>query len=84
MLAATPRPLRLRTVAKGPTSVLYLATGIISLGAVASWALVLAAARAWKNRWFTMGGRIYFALLALTAPYLLWWANYWNLLGFRF
>ena len=23
-------------------------------------------------------------LIALTAPYLLWWANYWNLLGFRF
>lgn len=71
-------------VAYGPTLMLYLATGLISLGAVASVALVPAAAGAWKSRWFTMGGRIYFTLLALTAPYLLWWANYWNLLGFRF
>jgi hypothetical protein len=40
--------------------------------------------RAWTNRWFTVGGRIYYSLLAVTAPVLLWWVNYWNPFGFRF
>jgi hypothetical protein len=33
---------------------------------------------------YSIGGRIYYSLLAFTAPFLIWWVNYWNLLGFRF
>jgi hypothetical protein len=30
------------------------------------------------------GGRIFYSLLALSGPYLLWWAITWNFFGFRF
>ncbi|MGI9597508.1 MAG: hypothetical protein ACR2QK_15190, partial [Acidimicrobiales bacterium] len=68
----------------GPTLSLFLATGLISLGAVMGLALVPAAIGAWTNQWLTVGGRIYFTILALTVPYLVWWADAWNMLGFRF
>ena len=71
-------------VAFGPTPALYLAAGLISVGALAGLALIPAAVAAWAGRWFTVGGRILYTVLALTAPYLLWWAVTWNLLGFRF
>jgi hypothetical protein len=68
----------------GAPPTLYLAAGFITIASVAGLALIPAAVGAWANRWFTIGGRIFYSLLALTAPVLLWWANYWNLLGFRF
>jgi CubicO group peptidase (beta-lactamase class C family) len=71
-------------VAFGPTPALYLATGFITVGSIASLALIPVAVGSWINGWFTIGGRILYTLLALTAPYLLWWAVTWNLLGFRF
>jgi CubicO group peptidase (beta-lactamase class C family) len=71
-------------VAFGPTPALYLAAGLITIGSLAGLALIPAAVGSWIHSWFTVGGRILYSLLALTAPYLLWWAVNWNLLGFRF
>ena len=71
-------------VAYGATPTLYAAVGLITIGSLAGLALIPAAVGAWVNRWFTIGGRILYSLLALTTPLLVWWANYWNLFGFRF
>jgi CubicO group peptidase (beta-lactamase class C family) len=71
-------------VAFGPTLSLYLAAGLITIASLASLALIPAAIGSWIRGWFTIGGRIFYSLLALTAPYLLWWAITWNFLGFQF
>jgi hypothetical protein len=33
--------------------------------------------------WLSIGERIMLSILALTAPILVWWTNYWNLFGFQ-
>ena len=71
-------------VAYGPTLTLYLTAIFITVGSIAGLLLIPAAVGAWVYRWFTSGRRVCYSLLAVTGPYLLWWANHWNLLGFRF
>jgi CubicO group peptidase (beta-lactamase class C family) len=71
-------------VVYGATPVIYTATALITIASTAGLLLIPAAAGAWWKHWFTIGGRLYYALLALTVPVLLWWAVYWNLLGFQF
>lgn len=71
-------------IAFGPTLVLYLATGFITIASLAGLALIPAAVGAWIHGWFTIGGRIFYSLLAVTGPYLLWWAITWNFFGFQF
>ena len=39
---------------------------------------------AWKDSYWSVWGRIYYSFLTLTAVLFLVWANYWNLLGWRF
>jgi len=41
-------------------------------------------ALAWGNRWWKIGTRIHYTLITLAVIGGIWWANYWNLLGFRF
>jgi len=38
---------------------------------------------AWKNQWWKTSSRIHYTLLILAVLCIIWWANYWNLLGFR-
>ena len=38
---------------------------------------------AWKNGWWKPSARILYTLLNLAILGVIWWANYWNLLGFR-
>jgi hypothetical protein len=71
-------------VVYGATPAIYTATAMITVAATAGLLLIPAAAGAWWKRWFTIGGRLYYSLLALAVPVLLWWAIYWNLLGFQF
>jgi hypothetical protein len=42
-------------VAFGPTPALYLAAGFITIGSLASLALIPAAVGTWICRWFTIG-----------------------------
>ncbi len=44
------------------------------------WMTVLA----WKDSYWSILGRIYYSLVTLTAVTFILWANYWNLLGWRF
>jgi hypothetical protein len=39
---------------------------------------------AWKDRYWSVLGRIYYSFLTLTAVLFVLWANYWNLIGWRF
>ena len=38
---------------------------------------------AWKNGWWKPSAPILYTLLNLAILSVIWWANYWNLLGFR-
>lgn len=45
--------------------------------------LLLSAVPAWKNRYWSLVGRLHYSLVTLAALAFVWLANYWNLLGFR-
>ena len=38
---------------------------------------------AWGNRWWKVSSRVHYTLVTLAVLTVIWWANYWNLLGFR-
>jgi hypothetical protein len=67
----------------GVPPVLIVATTLLSLAAIAGLALIPTAVVAWRSSWFTVGGRILYTLLALTAPLTLGWVWYWNVLGYQ-
>ena len=67
----------------GVPPILIVATTLLSVAAIAGLALIPAAVLAWRSRWFTVGGRILYTLLALTTPLTLSWVWYWNLLGYQ-
>lgn len=58
--------------------IIPIVTALLAL--VCLWMTV----RAWKERYWSVWGRIYFSFLTLTAVLFVPWLNYWNLLGWRF
>ncbi|MGB7539655.1 MAG: serine hydrolase domain-containing protein, partial [Anaerolineales bacterium] len=54
-----------------------------AIAALTAAALVLAVA-AWKNRNWSFWGLVHYTLVAAAMTGVLWFANTWNLLGFRF
>jgi CubicO group peptidase (beta-lactamase class C family) len=52
-------------------------------GALAVAVLVLAVL-AWRRHTWSVGGRLHYSLVAVAGWLFLWFASYWNLLGFRF
>jgi CubicO group peptidase (beta-lactamase class C family) len=38
----------------------------------------------WKNKYWSVCGRIHYTLIMLASPVFLWFLNFWNLLGFHF
>lgn len=38
---------------------------------------------AWGNRWWKVSTRVHYTLVTLAVLAVIWWTNYWNLLGFR-
>jgi hypothetical protein len=59
------------------------ALNAIYLPVLLSLPLPVFAGFAWKNGWWKTGTRIHFTLLNLAVLIVIWWAHYWNLLGFR-
>ncbi|MCP5095178.1 MAG: hypothetical protein GY943_06470, partial [Chloroflexi bacterium] len=45
--------------------------------------LPLLTAWAWVRGWWKLGGRIHYTLVTLSTFALIWWAWYWQLLGFH-
>jgi len=58
--------------------VLPLLAVILMIGALGFTVL------AWKNKYWSFAGRLYYTLITLAALAFIWLLNYWNLLGFRF
>ena len=38
---------------------------------------------AWGNRWWKLSSRVHYMLVTLAVLAVIWWAQYWNLIGFR-
>ena len=38
---------------------------------------------AWGNRWWKVSTRVHYTLVTLAVLAVIWWAHYWNLVGFR-
>jgi len=65
-----------------PVQVALLTIPVLT-AALAAVMLVLTAS-AWRRRWWSVFGRIHYSLVTLAALAFVWFADYWNLLGFRF
>jgi CubicO group peptidase (beta-lactamase class C family) len=53
------------------------------LTAVLSLVLLVFAALAWKDGYWSLVGRLHYTVVTLAALVFVWFANYWKLLGFR-
>jgi hypothetical protein len=58
--------------------VIPIVTGLLSL------IMVWMTYKAWKERYWSVLGRLFYTFLTLLAIYFIVWAYYWNLLGWRF
>jgi hypothetical protein len=54
------------------------------LAAVLALALLFFTVLAWKNRCWSLLGRIHYSLVTSAVLVFLWFLNHWDLLGFRF
>jgi hypothetical protein len=52
------------------------------LGAVLTIGVLPLAFIAWKDRYWSVWGRILFTVFTLAAVLFIWWLNEWNLLGY--
>ncbi len=53
------------------------------LTTVLSLVLLVFASLAWKDRYWSLAGRLHYSVVTLAALVFVWFAEYWNLLGFR-
>jgi CubicO group peptidase (beta-lactamase class C family) len=58
--------------------ILPIATGLLSLP------LLVMACLAWARGTWSVGGRLYYSLLVLAAGSFIFWAQYWNMMGWQF
>jgi hypothetical protein len=62
----------------------FVALLVLPLLTAALTAVLLAlAVMAWKNRYWSLVGRLHYTVITLAALGFVWLANYWNLLGFK-
>jgi hypothetical protein len=45
---------------------------------------IVFAGLAWKQKYWTLLGRIHYTLVTLAGLAFAWWLNYWNLIGWKF
>jgi hypothetical protein len=53
------------------------------LPAMLALPLPIFVAFAWAKGWWKLSSRVYYTLVSLAVFAGIWWAHYWNLLGFR-
>lgn len=54
----------------------------IYLPAILSLPIPIFVVLAWSKRWWNMSTRVHYTLVTLAVFVGIWWADYWNLLGF--
>lgn len=59
-------------------------TLLLKLSAVLTIGVLIFAFLAWKNKYWSICGRVHYSLIGLASRVFIWFLNYWNLLGFRF
>jgi len=64
------------------TDRIVLGLGVLS--ALLTVGALVYAALAWRDRYWGVAFRIYYTLVAIAAVAVVWFLNYWNLLGWRF
>ncbi len=74
----------LPTVAFGVSPLLAAMLGVTLCGAILGLTTPVFSFLAWKDRYWSVWGRIHYSVLAVAALAFVWWLNYWNLLGFRY
>lgn len=65
------------------TPLAQAALGVALLAAVLTAGVLVYTGLAWWGRWWSLGGRLHYSLVALATLAFVWELNYWNLLGFR-
>jgi CubicO group peptidase (beta-lactamase class C family) len=55
-----------------------------SLAALLALGTLIFVGLAWKQRYWSVWGRIYYTLVTLAGLAFAWWLNYWNLIGWKF
>jgi hypothetical protein len=68
----------------GVPSIIQIALIIPLVTALLTLIMIRMTIPVWLKRYWSFWGRIYYSLLTLTALLFLVWANYWNLIGWRF
>ncbi len=67
----------------GVNSEMVSALNSVYLPVVLALPLPIFVVLAWGNRWWKVSTRVHYTLVTLAVFAGIWWANYWNLLGFR-
>jgi hypothetical protein len=68
----------------GETLALNLVLALPVLMLLPTVGAMLLAVPAWKERWWSLGGRIHYSLVVLAAFAYLWFLNFWNMLGWKY
>lgn len=71
-------------VAFGVSPILAAMLGVTLCGAILGLTTPVFSFLAWKDRYWSVWGRIHYSVLAVSTLAFVWWLNYWNLLGFRY
>jgi len=64
--------------------ILYVALSFLLVASVIGLTLPVLAVFAWRDRYWSVGARLVFSLVALAALCMMPFMNYWKVLGFRF
>ena len=67
----------------GISDEMVAALNAITLPTLMALTLPVLAMLAWVKGWWKLGGRIHYTLVMFAVLALVWWAWYWNLLGFQ-
>lgn len=67
----------------GVTGEMIDALNAIYLPVMLSLPLPVFTVLAWRKGWWTPAGRIFYTVLNVAVLGVIWWAGYWNLLGYR-
>jgi hypothetical protein len=54
------------------------------VAALIAFASIFFTVKAWQQNYWTLFGRIHFTIVTLAGLALVWWFNYWNLIGWKF
>jgi hypothetical protein len=68
----------------GPQLIVKIVLGVGVLGAVLTVGALIYSVLAWKRSYWGIATRVHYTLVTVAALALVWFLNYWNLLGWRF